>query len=366
MAFVAHYTLGTGWGVGGSGSPGHGALGAAARGLAYEHDILGSLSGAAAIAFLVLKRESNPLFSRRGATIGFAASFAGLMVSLARGSWVGFAVVYMVLFVMRGRRSRHGGPERVAVLLVVLVVAVYGGVKLVSSANTSSGTSGLGGSAAVIATRSTQVVNFSQGSGATRVAEWKVALGEASRSPLLGLGTSSYGQRHFIFKSGVQYPGWLGNLYVRTLYDSGLIGLLLLMLFLGGVLLPAGRLGRSLNELSPVARALLFGYALMAIAFAATDASLQTIPWLILGVGRAATVLAKRDESKRPAGAEVAASDGGPAVWPMGARRSELSSFGARTGNGDGTGAPNTGANGNGQGRGAPRTRSFRTDPFAT
>jgi hypothetical protein len=281
----------------------------AAGGLAKEHDILGSMAGCTAIAFLVLSREPNPVFSRLFSLFGFWISLAAMLASLARGAWVGFAICFLLLVPFR--HLRYAGRRilgRGAVTVLILAVAGAGFLYLSFTQQHSTETNAL-------VLRGSQIVDLQSGSGATRSAEWRIALDDVKGSPLLGLGTNSYGQRHLGLR--VDEPGYLGNLYIRTLYDSGVVGLALLLFFLYGLVRPLVKLRWSTGDLTPVAIAIGFAYVLLLVAYAATDASLQVWPWLFAGLLRAAVGMALRQQrARRMARSQL--GNGGPP------RRAEL------------------------------------------
>jgi hypothetical protein len=279
-AAASHALLGTNFGISDTLQ--------AAGGLAKEHDILGSMAGSTAIAFLVLSREPNPVFSRLFSLFGFWVSLAAMLASLARGAWIGFAICFLLLVPFR--RLRYAGRRmlgRGAVTVLILAVAGAGFLYLsfTQQHSTESNT---------LVLRGSQIVDLQSGSGAARTQEWRTALDDVKGSPLLGLGTNSYGQRHLGLR--VDEPGYLGNLYIRTLYDSGIVGLALLLYFVHGLLRPVVRLRWSTGDLTPVAIAIGFAYVLLLVAYAATDASLQVWPWLFAGLLRPAVAMAFRQQ----------------------------------------------------------------------
>jgi hypothetical protein len=296
LAAVSHSLFGTAFGVG------QGKAAGAAFGLSHEHDIQGSIAGATAIAFLVLSREGNPLFRGWVCTILFAVNLAALLVSLTRSAWIGFSVAAIAMLLMR-RPPRMGFGARMARVAFICLMLGVG----LTGILTQIATNGPASAANPIVSRGSELTNFSTGTGAHRLTEWQIAIAEAlPRSPLIGLGTNSYGQRNAALTSSTQpgatpVPGYVGNLYVRTLYDSGLIGFGLLVAFYFFLLRPGGLLRRSEGDLAPVALAVVFGYWVIAIGFAATDASFTILPWIWLGVIRAAKAFADRQAALRRA-----------------------------------------------------------------
>jgi O-antigen ligase len=278
------------------------------HGLAYENNIYGSGSAAGAIAYLILMRNDNPLFSRRFSLFAFMVCFVAMVASYTRGAWIAFVVALIGTALFKRRSSlRPRRPERVAVALFLVGVAVPAFLWFAGSPTSQSRL------VASLQDKANTILNFQEGSGRARASEWRIATSEAfTRSPWIGLGTNSYGQRHL---EGGQ-PAYLGNLYIRSVYDSGILGLLLLLGFLIPTLWPRRALRVSAGDLAPVARALVFMWGTLAVAFAGTDSMYLMWPWILLGVTRAGHTLARRQyqELRRPAGVAPGVNGRGSAV----------------------------------------------------
>lgn len=266
----------------------------AAIGLAWEPNLFGSSCAAGAMIFLALWREHNPVVSRRVALLGFWTNFLGMLLSLARGAWIGFVVVF-ALFLLLPRRGirRRGGIERIGMAIIVGTIVIVG-LGLIAQVSPQGGNP-----LTALGPQSEEILNFETGTGRARSEEWRIALGQFRSSPLLGLGTNSYGQRN----PGIKKDPYLGNLYIRTLYDTGIVGTAFLVAFLLAVLFPSRRLLTSPVPLAPVARALTFGWLILAVAYSATDSMLLIWPWISLALVRASRILADRQLAE----AEVAA-----------------------------------------------------------
>lgn len=283
-ALVSHYAIGTLFGVTSletlGGFP-------AATGFAYEHDLFGSTSAAAAIAFLVLWRERNRAFSPRLSALGFWVCFAGTLLSLARGAWAGVAVAMVAVWLT----SREALLGMVKVVLYGALILGIGALLFVSfvSRDVTVGAS----TAGAVSSQAGHVFDLATATGAQRLIEWETSLSEVRRSPILGLGTNSYGQRHFDMTRFGTRPAFVGNWFVRTLYDSGLVGLFLLMAFAGPIVWPGARVRRARGELAPETRALVLGCLVLVVAYLATDSLLLVWPWVLLGLTRAARVVSE-------------------------------------------------------------------------
>lgn len=286
---VAHYAVGSIFGVTKietlAGFP-------AVTGLAYEHDLFGSTCAAAAIAFLVLWREGNPVVLPGAAALGFWITSAGTLLSLARGAWLGFAVGFVAVLLVSRRISRGV----LQLLIAGALIAALGGAVLVSFS--SPDVAGVGTSAAgAVSTQASRSLSLSStATGSHRLDEWRMSLEEVRQAPILGLGTNSYGQRHFDQTLSGPKPAFVGNWFVRTLYDSGLVGLLLFLFFAGPIVWPGWSVRHGRGELAPVARALVLGCVVLAASYLATDSLFLVWPWVLLGLARAARVLSDAEE----------------------------------------------------------------------
>src|SRR5439155_1290621 len=159
----------------------------AVSGLAFEHDIFGSTCAFGAIAFLVLlwDGEGRPLFRKRRTTrIGFYACLLGMLVSQARGAWIGFAATFVALLILR--RPRRHKPSKVMrnSLLLILLAVLGAGIIWASGQNESTGVQSpiaAAGSAFTTSfgTQLGSVGNLTSGTGAGRLRKWEAAISEA-------------------------------------------------------------------------------------------------------------------------------------------------------------------------------------------
>ena len=286
LLLVTHYALGTSFGVTRletlAGFP-------AANGLSYEHGLFGSTCAAGAVAFFMLWGERNPLFTEGVSVLGFWVCAAGTAISLSRGAWVGMVVALAVLAFAYGRVAQVAGR----LLLTAVLAAALAGALLVAYPSSA----GVGAeTASALSTQAGRSVSLtSTATGLYRLEKWETSLEEIGSSPLLGLGTNSYGQRHFDLTIYGPKPAYVGNWFVRTLYDSGVIGLFLLLAFATPIVWPGRGVRRASGELAPVARALTGACVVLAVAYLATDSLLLVWPWILLGLTRAARVLTRAE-----------------------------------------------------------------------
>ena len=176
-----------------------------AYGISYEANILG---GALACWIVVVVAVS--FGSRRLRSASLIALPLGLVLTLTRaamlGAAVGLAVWQLALLVQR---------RRVAVGRVILLGVVF---------------SVLYFQVPVARQRATDMVNFSAGTGRQRTDTWTTALNDISGTAwIVGLGTNSFGQRHLeATRPDLALPGYIGNMPLQLVYDTGLIGAVLL------------------------------------------------------------------------------------------------------------------------------------------
>jgi hypothetical protein len=302
LATIAHYVAGTNFGVSTRSQ-----YGAGTYGLMFEHDIFASSCAATAVILYVLWREQSDLFSTRTYIWGFWISVASMFAGLARAAWIGFFVgmVYVIVVSRRTRRPRR--MERVALAMFALAGAVLIGAWLFVAAQSYQATnidkavtkSG-GGTGSVfngIFEKANELTNVTSGTGAARLSEAQAALTDLHHSPAIGLGTFTYDQRHPLkFKTN-----YIGNIWLRAIYDTGILGFLMLVAAIGVALWPTRTLMAPRGSYATIARALTFGWVPLVLAYAATDDTLFMWPWIFLGLIRAARLVAARQERIRRA-----------------------------------------------------------------
>lgn len=301
VAELLHLLVGSMWLMGNL--PGTGPV---VRGLSFEPDILGSTEGGGAMAFLILIREDNPIFTRGRAWLGFWLCLGAMLASLSRGALVGFLAAWVVALVLRRRPDR--GPAirlwRIMPTLSLVMVAALGVLVLSALPTVNLAKTPIGFVQSEVSKKASDIFS-SRGTASARLQEDLLALKQSENTLLLGKGTNSFGQRNLSYVTDPPQPAYIGNLYIRTLYDSGVVGLVLLLLFMLSVAWPSRFLQFTESEFAPVARAFIFAYAAMAVAYASTDASFEVWPWIIAGLAVAARRLARLDDRALRAGGAV-------------------------------------------------------------
>jgi O-antigen ligase len=278
LASVSNHVWGTTWGVelGQYGEiPG-------IYGTQYEANLFGSYTGCTAVMFLalfLLSKETRRSWYGLGVMLGVIGAF----FSLARSVLIGLPIVVFVLLLVSARKGQFRLRRLLPVAIGVVVVLVmlspfvleYVSTRFSTASNVAADASTLG-----------------------RVIQMGAAVDDVKAHPIFGTGTSSF---QLLFKMSdvmqMNYEdddvGWISNSPLRVLHDTGVVGLLVFLVFLGtlarGAYKVVGVASRS-TKLSIAA--LSAGLMLYAISFQATEATLLTFTWIHLGLLAAAATVA--------------------------------------------------------------------------
>jgi hypothetical protein len=241
-----------------------------------EANLFGSYSAAGTLIFLViyLVTEERP---RKLVLASFAISVAAAFISLSRA--VFFALPISALFTLWVVcRKHHTAGRRVKVLAALAVVTIASVSPLV-----------LGLAKERLSTINQTDIAEDE-TTFDRLIQMKVALDDIQAHPLLGTGTASF---QLFFDWGDFIPGgdqttpvgWVGNMPLRILHDTGAIGFITFIVFI--VLLcklSLRALRQPKTELSKVVLALLLSLTLYAITFQSTEATGLSFTWIHLGL----------------------------------------------------------------------------------
>jgi O-antigen ligase len=123
----------------------------------------------------------------------------------------------------------------------------------------------------------------------------KNALDHWRAHPLTGWGVGAYGEVYTYPPPDTIHAGWISNLPIHLLYDSGILGL---AAFTAAIVLAALRGIRAWSAASGLDRAILAGLLLalfgLLLSFQATEATWFAYPWIILGLLDAAALNTSR------------------------------------------------------------------------
>jgi O-antigen ligase len=124
-----------------------------------------------------------------------------------------------------------------------------------------------------------------------RLSDWSLAWHDWLQHPLTGWGPGSFADIHGELRSR---PAWIGNLSLRLLQETGIIGVITFAGFLFALTLPA--IKTSVNVKKPLDRAallgLIIGYlVLLGIAYQSTDGIWLAASWVHAGLIAAGTIV---------------------------------------------------------------------------
>jgi O-antigen ligase len=118
-----------------------------------------------------------------------------------------------------------------------------------------------------------------------RVEIYRNALTHWQQHPWIGWGVGAYGEVYRYPYPDQVHPGWISNLFIHVLYDSGLLGL---AFFLGGLAWAGCRGVRAWRGAQGIEAGMLAGTLLallgLLIAFQSTEATWFAYPWIYLGL----------------------------------------------------------------------------------
>jgi hypothetical protein len=257
-----------------------------AYGTLWEPNVLGSVCGAGAIAWAYLGRR---YFTSTWP--GMALCLSGTVVSLTRSAWVAVAVV-LVLTVLSPYRHRIDIRSlAVAMLATAVVIGAVLGVDRFGNYYQRTTVAGpvVGAPPASTGFGSSRlIVVLANGVDALgRLYQFNTAFGDLKRSPLLGSGTDSYGQRH----TYLGLPEHIANLELSVLNDTGIFGLLLFGAFGTAIAVVTWR-----NRREPIVVGLGAMVLVVAIANQSTETLELMITWLLLGLLLAASDVVQNDQ----------------------------------------------------------------------
>jgi len=283
ISFAAHHALGSSFGVG---VDQYSADVGGIYGTLYEPNLLGAYAGCLAIMLLV--RYFVGSGHSRWLGVGFLISFWAMLVSLSRAALLGFAGLLIIMFLFGLRRGVIRPfrliPLATVVALFVVPVAPIAVPSLSERFQT-------------LSLQRPEEDPDTVG----RMVSYAAAIQDILRHPVLGNGTAS-----FQLLGGLDYEAylgsrpWVGNVLVRILHDTGLVGFVALGLFLGGIGLRAKEALKLGGEAREMVLALSAGCLIYAISFQATDGTMLAFFWVHMGTLGAAVACAESELSRMP------------------------------------------------------------------
>lgn len=263
-------------------------------GTQFEANVFGSYTGCCAIMFLgyfLLSQEPR----RAWYGWGFAITTMAALVSLARSVLlalpVAAALVIWVALKQGQLRIRRVVPLAAGVGLLLLAFSPIVMNLLRERFST---------------------IDLSQISAddttLSRLLQVAVAIEDVQARPMLGTGTASF---HLFydpndypagFEGEAEEPGWISNTPLRILHDTGVIGLMVFLLFVGYLAVAVRKAARNASARNTaILTALFAGGVLYAIAFQASEATMLAFTWVHLGLLAAAVTILQQKRFNREA-----------------------------------------------------------------
>jgi hypothetical protein len=201
---------------------------------------------------------------------GFFLSFLGVIASFTRSAWM-ILVTFLFISLLTSIKVFLKRPSLLVFLVIfVSIFAIFLNTSFLGTSTIED----LGGA------------YFSDYSTVTfRLIRVGLAFDEWKTSPLLGLGTNSFGQRHYD-PSQENAPDYLGMLFGQNLHDTGLVGLglvLALIFFQVRKGFKFLRLSADPKYKTPM-KALLIGFLALVTAYQSTSAFWFGFNWIYLGL----------------------------------------------------------------------------------
>jgi O-antigen ligase len=263
-------------------------------GTQFEANVFGSYTGCCAIMFLayfLLSQEPR----RAWYGWGFAITTMAALVSLARSVLlalpVAAALVVWIALKQGELRIRKVVPLAAAVGLLLLLFSPI----LMNLVRERFSTIDL-----------SQI--SSDDTTLSRLLQVAVAIEDVQARPMLGTGTASF---HLFFDPNdypagfageAEEPGWISNTPLRILHDTGVVGLMIFLLFVAYLAVAVRKAARNASARNTaILTALFAGGLLYAIAFQASEATMLAFTWVHLGLLAAAVTILQPNLPNREA-----------------------------------------------------------------
>lgn len=235
---------------------------AGVKGANIEANIFGSYAGSLSSVLFAMYLQQ----SRRDLLCGWLLASIATALSLARAAWLGLGVA-LGLATLCHASARQRKLALIGALLIVVCMPIFMLVPTVHERIASL----------------TPATVLEDPTLLHRAYYAGLALDNIRIRPWLGWGTDSFElMQDWDTENGMQ-GAWVGNMTVRVLHDTGVIGTVMLLGFFG---ITMWRAWRSRDSM---AKALCFGALILLIAFQFTDATTLAYPWLLFGLMTAAT-----------------------------------------------------------------------------
>jgi O-antigen ligase len=227
---------------------------------------------------------------------GFAVTAVAAVISLARSVFLAFPVAALLVIWITLKKGGFQVRRLVPLLLGVSLLLVAFSPVVLSLVRERFSTIDL---ADISADDTTWA----------RLIQMAVAVKDIQARPMLGTGTASF---HLFFdpadypvgfSEDADEPGWIGNTPLRILHDTGVVGLLVFLLFVGYLGVAVRKVARSATATNTaILTALSAGGVLYAITFQATEATILAFTWVHLGLLATAVTILQEEPRSQEAG----------------------------------------------------------------
>jgi O-antigen ligase len=242
----------------------------------YEPNLFGAYTACCAVLFLALYLCEGQ--HRFGYLVCVLVALLATVLSVSRGALFALLVALGWVF-WKARRLKKAPRNKLSTFILA-----FGLILVMAATVTGSGLQERFGDL------------YQQGLGdettVGRLVMIQAALQEVPKHPLLGSGTASTGLT-FDVGGATGQVGWVGNVTVRILHDTGLLGLTVLAGFLISLWWRIRRGLRGWNSHVPMLIALSAGALLYGISFQFTDGTILAFCWVLLGLLASAAILMK-------------------------------------------------------------------------
>lgn len=255
-----------------------------------------SLVAAIGIAVVLLLDPRREPLLRLGLLVVVAVDLSALLRTESRGGLVALAVILLALVL-------YSGPLRPRALVVALLVALVG--------------VGYYTAAASLETRE-RIANFTEGGGAGRTDQYRIALEMSADNPVLGVGLANFPVEEPAYTAGdirldrvrqiLEIEPVVHNSYLEPLAELGPLGLAAVLVVVAGPALLARRWIR-VRRTDTLALALLLGLLGLLVAYFFLSGQYEKQLWLLAGLTVGAVDAARAGGGRR--------GDEQPAVPPL-------------------------------------------------
>lgn len=178
------------------------------RGGLYEANTFSTYVGAAIVFLLTMLLISNENVNRKIIILCLIICSAGILMGWTRSAWIGTVIGALVVFALNPKKIFRLKNIMLIVVLLCAIIPTFFTIQYVF--DTASGEEG------ILASKFTNIFNTDGGTGKYRVDKFSFVLNHWSNN-------------NEVLGSGYFSIGWIGNMPLAILHDTGLIGLCLFL-----------------------------------------------------------------------------------------------------------------------------------------